>query len=81
MNTPGAAPLVAQPELPEVKEQFRKKPEFAYEAQQRRELLLQKARGLIAENPARPTPSWELMGTTIRTPFYIVSLDVEKGGI
>jgi hypothetical protein len=80
-HTWGAHNSVAQPELPEVKEQFRYKAQFAYEAQQRLEPLLQKAHGLIAENPARPTPRWDLMGTTLRTPFYIVSLDVEKGGI
>ncbi len=107
-HTWGAHNSVSDPELPEVKEQFRYKAQFAYEAQQRLQPLLATARGLIEEDPVPtenlsqnlservPRPGnpvavansgigskgeWEFTGTTIRTPFYIVSLDVEKGGI
>ena len=79
-HTWGAHNSVTDPELPEVKEQFRYKAQFAYQAQQRLKPLLEKARSLIEKAP-RPTCTWEFTGTTLRTPFYLVSLDVEKGGI
>ncbi len=80
-HTWGAHNSVSNPDLPEVKEQFRYKAQFAYEAQRRLKPLLAKARTWIEENEVSSHGNWEFAGTTLSTPFYTVTLDVEKGGI
>jgi hypothetical protein len=80
-HTWGAHNSIANPELPEVKEQFRYKAQFTYQARQRLKPLIEKARSLIEENQVRPSHQWKFADTTLRTPFYILTFDVEKGGI
>jgi hypothetical protein len=80
-HTWGAHNSVADPDLPEVKEQFRYKAQFAYDAQRRLKPLLQQARSLIKTSSEKPNKNWELEGSRLRTAHYDVTFDLERGGI
>jgi len=80
-HTWGAHNSVSKPDLPEVKEQFRYKAQFAHEAQERLTTLLSTARHLIPPAPAQPKPQWKLNGPTLQTAAYQVTFDVNRGGI
>ena len=79
-HTWGAHNSIAQPELPEVKEQYRYKAEFAYRAQRNLKPLLEKARRHVKKRPAA-RPKVSLDGSILHTPDYDVHFDVHNGGI
>ena len=84
-HTWGAHNSISRPDLPEVKEQFRYKAQFAHDASAHLQPLLAQARAHLPEEGARENPApaarWSLRGDTLRTPGHLITLDRAKGAI
>ncbi len=80
-HTWGAHNSISQPELPEVKEQFRYKAQFATCAAKQLKPLLQEARKHIASGSAQNLKSPELKNDKLTSRYYEISFDRERGAI
>ena len=80
-HTWGAHNSISKPDLPEVREQYRYKAEFANRASLNVKPLLEEARKRLGLKASSRKAKMTLDGDTLTTPFYTVTFDRTKGGI